>query len=134
MAAHFRDNDDVITQINVVPLVDIMLVLLIIFMLTASFISTPSVPVSLPKAFTSNPTAPASQSLVLDPQGHIFFLNQQVSKDQLLKELKEAAALNPELRIVLSADTNTPHGKVVELLDVVRLAGITKVALGVRNP
>jgi biopolymer transport protein ExbD len=134
MAAHFRDNDDVITQINVVPLVDIMLVLLIIFMLTASFISTPSVPVSLPKAFTSNPTAPASQSLVLDPLGHIFFLNQQVSKDQLLKELKEAAALNPELRIVLSADTNTPHGKVVELLDVVRLAGITKVALGVRNP
>ena len=134
MAAHFRDNDDVITQINVVPLVDIMLVLLIIFMLTASFISTPSVPVSLPKAFTSNPTAPASQSLVLDPQGNIYFLNQQVSKDQLLKELKEAAALNPELRIVLSADTNTPHGKVVELLDVVRLAGITKVALGVRNP
>src|SRR5262245_32400631 len=109
MAAHFRDNDDVITQINVVHLVDIMLVLIIIFMLTASFISTPSVPVSLPKAFTSNSTAPASQSLVLDSKGTIFFLNKPVSRDQLLSQLKEAAALNPELRIVLSADTDTPH-------------------------
>ena len=133
MTAHFRDNDDVITQINVVPLVDIMLVLLIIFMLTASFISTPSVPVSLPKAFTSNPTAPASQSLVLDSKGTIYFLNKPVNKDDLLKQLKEMAALNPEIRIVLSADTDALHGKVVELLDVVRLAGITKVALGVKN-
>src|SRR5690242_11500501 len=108
--------DEPITQINVVPLVDIMLVLLIIFMLTASFISTPSVPVSVPKAYSANPTAPASQSLVLGLQGEIFYQGVKMGKEELTRRLKEATTLNPDLRLVLSADASTPHGKVVELL------------------
>ncbi len=134
MAFNPQDADEPITQINVVPLVDIMLVLLIIFMLTASFISTPSIPVNVPKAYTSNPTAPASQALVLNLQGEIFYQNRKVTREELGKILREEAALNPELRIVLSADTAVTHGKVVELLDLVRQAGITKIALGVSPP
>jgi biopolymer transport protein ExbD len=129
-----QETDDAIVQINVVPLVDIMLVLLIIFMLTASFISTPSVPVNVPKSYTSNPTAPASQALVLTLKGEIYYQNKKIDKDQLASLLKEAFALNPELRVVLSADAAVTHGKVVELLDIVRQAGITKIALGVANP
>ncbi len=129
-----KDQDEAITQINVVPLVDIMLVLLIIFMLTASFISTPSIPVTVPKAMTSNPTAPASQALVLSTKGEIFYQNKIIEKEKLRIVLKEAAALNPELRIVLSADAAASHGKVVELLDLVRQAGVTRIALGVSNP
>jgi biopolymer transport protein ExbD len=128
------ESDEAITQINVVPLVDIMLVLLIIFMLTASFISAPSVPVSVPKAFTANPTAPASQSLVLNLKGEIYYQNQKVSPDQLRTILRDAAILNPDLRIVLSADASALHGKVVELLDLARQAGVTKIALGVTQP
>ena len=134
MASHSGDSDDAITQINVVPLVDIMLVLLIIFMLTASFISTPSVPVNVPKALTSNPTAPASQALILNTKGEIFYQNKKIEKEQLKNQLKESAALNPEIRIVLSADAQVTHGKVVELLDLVRQAGVTKIALGVVKP
>jgi len=126
-----RDQDEAITQINVVPLVDIMLVLLIIFMMTASFISNPSVPVAVPKALTSNPTAPASQALVLTPKGEIFYQNKLIEKEKLRQVIHEAASLNPELRIVLSADASAAHGQVVELLDLVRQAGVTRIALGV---
>ncbi len=129
-----QDSDEPITQINVVPLVDIMLVLLIIFMLTASFISTPSIPVHVPKAYSSNPSVPASQSLVLNIQGEIFYQNQKIGKEDLKKILGEQAALNPELRLVLSADASVTHGKVVELLDLARQAGVTKIALGVTKP
>jgi biopolymer transport protein ExbD len=111
-----------------------MLVLLIIFMLTASFISTPSIPVNTPKAFTSNPTAPTSQSLVLNTKDEIFYRGQKMDKAPLQKTLQEAAALNPELRIVLSADAGVSHGKVVELIDLARQAGVTKIALGVTQP
>ena len=134
MASHSGDSEDAIVQINVVPLVDIMLVLLIIFMLTASFISTPSVPVNVPKAYTSNPTVPASLALVLNTKGEIFFQNKKIEKDALRSQLREKASLNPELRIVLSADADVSHGKVVELLDLARQAGVTKIALGVANP
>jgi len=134
MTSHSGDSEDAIVQINVVPLVDIMLVLLIIFMLTASFISTPSVPVNVPKAYTSNPTAPASLALVLNTRGEIFFQNKKIEKDALRGQLREMATLNPELRIVLSADAEVSHGKVVELLDLTRQAGVTKIALGVANP
>jgi len=134
MAIAPQETDEAITQINVVPLVDIMLVLLIIFMLTASFISTPSVPVNLPKALTSNPTAPASQALVLNLRGEIFFQDKKIEREKLKSILQEQAALNPDLRIVLSAYALAPHGKVVELLDLVRQAGVTKIALGVSQP
>jgi biopolymer transport protein ExbD len=129
-----EDSNEAITQINVVPLVDIMMVLLIIFMLTASFISTPSIPVQVPKAYTSKPTAAASQALVLTAKGDIFFGNKPVTKRQLTQTLENAVALNPELRIVLSADASVPHGQVVELLDLARQAGVMKVALAVAQP
>ena len=134
MASSYQDPDEPITQINVVPLVDIMLVLLIIFLLTASFISTPSVPVHVPKAYTANPTAPASQALVLNKAGEIFYQNAKTDRETLKKTLENAAALNPNLRVVLSADADVTHGQVVELLDLVRQAGITQIALGVEKP
>jgi biopolymer transport protein ExbD len=126
--------DEPITQINVVPMVDIMLVLLIIFMLTASFISNPSLSIQVPKALTSDPTAPSTRSLVLNARGEVFYQNQKVTKEELARALKSQAAMDPQIRIVLSADASLSHGKVVELLDVVRQAGVTKVALGVTPP
>jgi biopolymer transport protein TolR len=134
MAHSTHDPDEPITQINVVPLVDIMLVLLIIFMLTASFIAAPSVPVRLPKAFTSDPTLPRSLSVVLDAKGEVFFQGKKIERTDLTAQLRESAVTNPELRVVLSADESVTHGKVVELLDMVRQAGVTQVALGVEKP
>lgn len=134
MSIHSGDPDEAITQINVVPLVDIMLVLLIIFMLTASFISTPSIPVNVPKAASAQSAAPASQALVLTARGEIFFQNRKVDQVLLERLLREASALNPDLRLVLSADASVANGKVVALLDLARQAGVSKIALGVVRP
>ena len=87
MALSPQENDEAITQINVVPLVDIMLVLLIIFMLTASFISTPSVPVHVPKSLTANPTAPASQALLLNLRGEIYFQGKRMERESSVSRL-----------------------------------------------
>ncbi len=133
MAFTNQDPDEPITQINVVPLVDIMLVLLIIFMLTASFISTPSVPVQLPKSYTSDPTLPRSFSIVVNTKNEVFFQGKKIDPSELTNQLKEVATTNPELRVVLSADANVTHGKVIEILDQVRQAGVTMVALGVEK-
>ena len=133
MAHSTHNPDEPITQINVVPLVDIMLVLLIIFMLTASFIATPSVPVHLPKSYTSDPSLPRSVSVVLDSKDQVFFQGKKIVKTDLTDQLKESAAMNPELRVVISADDAVTHGKVMELLDMVRQAGVTQVAFGVEK-
>ena len=134
MAAFRQDQDEAITQINVVPLVDIMLVLLIIFMLTASFISNPSIPVHVPKSYTASPTAPASQSLVLTTQGDLYYRDLPITRDDLLKTLKQDLSIHPDLKVVLSADGSTPHGQVVDILDLIRQAGVTQIALGVTRP
>jgi biopolymer transport protein ExbD len=133
MAHSPLDSDEPITQINVVPMVDIMLVLLIIFMLTASFISTPSVPVQLPKAYTSDPSLPRSFSIVLNTKGQVYYQGKKINMEELPLQLKQSARTNPELRVVLSADEAVPHGKVMDVLDMVRQAGVTQVALGVEK-
>ena len=133
--AHTQHNpDEPITQINVVPLVDIMLVLLIIFMLTASFIATPSVPVQLPKSFTSDPSLPRSVSVVMDAKGQVFFQGKKIVQEDLAGQLRASAATNPELRVVLSADKSLTHGRVMEVLDLIRQGGVTLVAFGVDKP
>lgn len=133
--AHTSHNpDEPITQINVVPLVDIMLVLLIIFMLTASFIATPTVPVQLPKSFTSDPSLPRSVSVVVDGKGQVFFQGKKIMQDELAGQVRESAATNPELRVVVSADKSLTHGQVMDVLDQIRQGGITMVAFGVEKP
>jgi biopolymer transport protein ExbD len=131
MASPGLEPEEPLTQINVVPMVDIMLVLLVIFMITASFISNPSLNVETPKALTHDPAAPSSVSLVLTAQGEVFFQNRRLAGEDLIQALRAQAVRDPDTRLVLSADASIPHGKVVELLDLARQAGITKAALGV---
>jgi biopolymer transport protein ExbD len=134
MVSSNRDSDKMITQINVVPLVDIMLVLLIIFMLTAGIITSPSVSVHLPKSYTSDPSLPTSFSIVLNVKDEVFYQGVKIAKADLTQKLKASAAANPEVRVVLSADDAVTHGKLIEILDMVRQAGVTQVALGVEKP
>jgi biopolymer transport protein ExbD len=134
MAQQPGEADEPITYINVIPLVDVMLVLLIIFMLTASFISSPSLPIATPKAYTADVTAPRSESLVLTKEGALYFRNKKMDAEGLEKELKSAASLDSEIRVVLSAEGTTPHSRIVELLDLARRCGVKKLALGVTKP
>ncbi len=117
--------------INVTPLVDIMLVLLIIFMVTAKLIVSQTLPMDLPKAATGGEqqtvfsvTVGADQNMTVD--------SRPVTSDaELLGLAKTARATNPELRAVIRADAALSHGRVVRIMDLLKQGGIGKIAFGV---
>jgi len=126
--ASIQNTDEEISGINVTPLVDVTLVLLIIFMVTAKLIAGQGIPLDLPKAKTAGATQTVL-NVSVDAQGGLMANGEKLSSDREL-EKRAAAALraNPELRTVISASAAASHGKVMHVLDTVRDAGITRVA------
>ncbi len=131
MAATQNDQDDMITGINVTPLVDIILVLLIIFMLTANIISKPSVSVELPEAATGEASEPTTVALTLTRAGELFLNGAPTDAAALRAYLPGVVASDPKTQAVIAADKEVTHGKVIWLIDLVRTAGIYKFALNI---
>lgn len=133
MAGGAQDNtDEAITGINVTPLVDIVLVLLIIFMVTAKLIVSKSVPLDLPKA-ASGSDIQTVFSVVLAADGTTQVNSKGVANDDAILELaKGAREKNPELRAVIKADSSVPHGRVIHVLDLLKQAQVAKIAFGVQ--
>ncbi len=132
MAGGAGDQEEGITGINVTPLVDIVLVLLIIFMVTAKLIVNPnSVPLDLPKAATGSEIQTVF-SVILASDGSTQVDSKVVGNDDAIFELAKAAhGKNADLRAVIKADTAVPHGRVIHVLDLLKQAQISKVAFGV---
>jgi biopolymer transport protein ExbD len=131
MAVSGASQDDAIVGINVTPLVDITLVLLIIFMVTAKIIVSQSIPFDLPKAATAGETqavfvvdVDAEARVSVDGQG-------MVGDEALLEAARSALGRTAELRTVVQASAAVSHGAVVHVLDLLRRAGIQKIAFGV---
>ncbi len=135
MAGGASDNDgDEITGINVTPLVDIVLVLLIIFMVTANFIVKETVEVDLPRAVnTEEKTVQTPVMLTMDKDAKIFFDGVETSGDALMQKMKDAVAKDKEVRAIISADQSLNYGKVMNLIDMVKGAGIAKFALNIQK-
>jgi biopolymer transport protein ExbD len=128
MAHASSQPDDAITGINVTPLVDITLVLLIIFMVTAKLIAGQSIPLDLPKAATAG-TLQTVFTLTIDDQGHVQANGKEVQDRVALREQARAALLaDPALRTLISASTRASHGTVMQVVDSVREAGVTRIA------
>ncbi len=125
------DDDDIISGINVTPLVDIMLVLLIIFMLTANIINNPAIQVDLPKAATGEGTEPTMLALTLTEDGGIFLNGEPTSRPDLIQYLPEVAKSDDQAQALIAADKAVPHGKVIEIIDLVRQMGIYRFALNI---
>ncbi|WP_084399327.1 ExbD/TolR family protein [Henriciella aquimarina] len=117
-------------EINVTPLVDVMLVLLIVFMITAPLLTT-GVEVSLPKASADNLQAPKSQplSVSLKTNGEIFIQDTQVAPDELVSTLLAIAGEGYEERIYLRADEGVNYGGVMDLMTRMQRAGFRNIAL-----
>ena len=128
-----QDNEEEITGINVTPLVDIVLVLLIIFMVTANFIVRETVEVDLPRAANGGETVQGLVNVVLDKEGKFFFDGAEVSETDLSKKVAEAVAKDKETRAIISADQSIPYGRVMRLIDVVKGQGIAKFALNIEK-
>ena len=130
MAGASRENGSPIVGINVTPLVDIVLVLLVIFIVTAKIVVSPAVPLDLPKASRSEELQVVF-SVVLPVRGGMLVNGDPVPDDgALVARAQESLARDPELRAVINADGAVPHRDVIHTLDLLKRAGITRVAFG----
>lgn len=130
MASGNGGNDGVIAGINVTPLVDVMLVLLVIFIVTAKIIVTPAVPLDLPHA-AHGEEVQVVLSVILPPRGPMLVNGVAVTHEgDLEAQARTALAANPELRAVIQADGDVPHRRVIQVLDALKGAGVTRVAFG----
>jgi biopolymer transport protein ExbD len=121
-----------IVDINVTPLVDITLVLLIIMMVAAPLIANnPSIKVELPKAQNGDETSKSTVSLTLRKDGSLYFNEEQVTEDQVTARIRDEFAKNREVQAIIAGDRGVPYGNVMHLIDLVKSLGVTKFALNI---
>ena len=131
------DDDDGIVGINVTPLVDVTLVLLIIFMVTATYIVRQTIQVDLPEAAHAGETVQTTLTLTLDKDGKLY-LNGQPSDDADMKRtipglLAQAKAKGDKLQAIISADKRVTHGAVVHVIDVAKGLGVSRFAINIQK-
>ena len=129
MAGGSKRGRGIITDINVTPLVDIMLVLLIIFMLTASIIAKQAIEVDLPKASQGATPQPTTLAVTLDKRGVMHLNGTEVTPAALRAAVKAAVAKDAKTQVIIAADKQTSHGRVVWVLDVIKSLGVGSFAI-----
>jgi biopolymer transport protein ExbD len=120
-----------IVGINVTPMVDVVLVLLVIMMVSATYIVAQSLKVELPKSASSDEAVTSVAQVGVSKDGKFSFKSQPVTEAELVDKLREAKAGGAELNLVISADTAAQHGNVVHVIDLAKREGITKFAINV---
>lgn len=130
MAANASSDDEMITGINVTPLVDITLVLLVILMVTASYVVSRAIPVELPKGATGEGT-PTTLTISIDKAGKTYLDAEPIDDATLQARIKRAHDADPETRAVIAADGHTTHSNVIHVIDLLRRENVTKFAINV---
>jgi biopolymer transport protein ExbD len=122
-----------ITGINVTPMVDVVLVLLVIMMVSANYIVSQSLKVELPKAASASDVVTSVAAVTLTKDGKLYYNQEPIEEDGLIKKFRDAVGSNVELNLIVSADKEVAHGKVVHVIDLAKLEGITKFAINVES-
>jgi biopolymer transport protein ExbD len=120
-----------IVGINVTPMVDVVLVLLVIMMVSATYIVSQSLKVELPKAASSDDSVASIAAVTVAKGGGLYFNQEPIDEAGLKVKLKQAVEQNPEINLIVSGDRNATHGDVVHVIDLAKLEGITKFAINV---
>ncbi len=120
-----------ITGINVTPMVDVVLVLLVIMMVSATYIVSQSLKVELPKAASASESVASVAAVTIAKGGKMYFNQEPVDEAGLIAKYKAAVAGNPEVNLIVSADKAVTHGEVVHAIDLAKLEGISKFAINV---
>ncbi len=131
-----NDNNGSIVEINVIPLVDIILVVLIIFMVAAPLVMQPKIDINLPKSTSSKDDIEKNKKplrVVLGKQGEVFLNNIPITVEGLQEESQKMVASNPETAALLVADKDATLEMVTELVDAVKNGGIKKVAFSIQK-
>lgn len=134
MAVNLNDEDDGINDINITPFVDVVLVLLVIFMVTAPVMIKESLKVNLPKTLTSDITSKMdSIGVAITKDGQVLFNGKLLGEENLKLELKNISKNAPETNFLISADTDTRHGDVVRMIDLLKKNNLNRFALQVER-
>jgi biopolymer transport protein ExbD len=121
------DDNEPLAEINMVPLIDVMLVLLIIFMVTAPLL-THAVKVDLPRASSApNLTKPDNVQLAIDAQSRVFWNGEPVAPEQLAQRLAAAAAQQPQPELHIRAERTTPYEKVAQVMSEASRQGLVRI-------
>jgi biopolymer transport protein ExbD len=123
-------NDETISGINVTPLVDVVLVLLVVLMVTATYISSKSIPLDLPRG-TTGEALQAPLSISIDKGGQLYLDGTALGVDELKRQLRALPGAKAALRVVIAADGAVEHRRVVQLIDLLRREEITQFAINV---
>ncbi len=126
-----ESDEEFISDINVTPLVDVVLVLLVILMVTATTLASQGIPVDLPRSSTGENTS-VLLAITLDAKGGTFLDAHPVSDAALRSQVRAARARDPQLRSMIAADGNVHHRRVVAIVDLLRQEGVTRFALNVQ--
>ena len=129
MGAAIDNDEDIISGINITPMVDIMLVLLIIFMLTASVIEDRAIEVELPEAATASQSESAVLTIVIDSSGTWYLDGLVTDADSIRAAIRSEQGSGEDLQAIIAADKSVPYGEVVGVIDLVKQEGVHQFAL-----
>ncbi len=127
------DDGGMISGINVTPLVDITLVLLIIFMVTATYIVRQAIQVDLPRAANAGESTGVTLAIILTKDGDIYVDGKKTDESGLIQVARDALAKDKDTRAIISADKNALHGAVVRVLDLIKGEGVSKFAINIEK-
>jgi biopolymer transport protein ExbD len=129
--AHANNGDEsVISGINVTPLVDVVLVLLVVLMVTATYIASRTIPVDLPKSATGE-TTNVVLAITVDAAGGLYLDGTRAEEPELRARVRDARDRDPQVRAVIAADASSRHGSVVKVIDLLRSERVNKFAINV---
>jgi biopolymer transport protein ExbD len=128
-----KDEDGIISDINITPMVDVILVLLVIFMVTANFLKKESININLPRVAAADPNIKESKQLAVTRDGKLYMEGNLITEESLVREMTREAKYRPNMRVTLSADESLSYGSVSKLMGVLRKCGVSRIALSVKK-
>jgi biopolymer transport protein ExbD len=134
MAARISAQDETISDINIVPLVDIILVVLIIFMVTAPAMIKPSLQVDLPEAASAEASEPTFLQVAISSDGRILVNNLEVDESLAREMARSELQKNPSVQAMISADENAVYGTIIRVMDWLKSEGVKDFAVSTDKP
>ncbi len=133
MAHDTQNNKSLIGNINITPMVDILLVLLVIFMVTANFLKKDAVNISLPAAAAVDPNVARSLQVALARDGKIYLEGVETTEENVMARLSRDAKFRPNMRVTLSADETLAYRSIARTIGIIKKAGVSRIALSVKR-
>ena len=133
MAATGNANKSQIGNINITPMVDILLVLLFIFMVTANFLKKDAVNISLPAAAAADPNVARTVQVALARDGRLYLEGLETTEEDIVAKLSRDVKFRPNMRVTLSADENLAYRSIAHAMGIIKKAGVNKIALSVKR-